>query len=292
MKYPYYPGCTLYTRARSLDSGARKAAARVGIELVEMPAWTCCGATYNTNSDDLAAQLGPVRNLCLASRLGTKLVTLCTMCYNVLKRANHALTDPAQEENTRRLLEFVEEEYRPGLEVVHFLQVLRDDVGWTRLKDLVRKPLRGLKVASYYGCQMVRPHRVLHFDDPTNPVMLDDMLRALRAEPVEFDFKTKCCGGYLVVSQRDSAVTCSRRIIENARLMDAEIMTTSCPLCHYNIDALQKDMAAKDRDFKPMPILYFTKLLGLAMGLEGKELALEYARVDPRPVLRKHELIG
>jgi len=289
--YAYYPGCTLYTKARELDRGARLAAEKLDVRLVEMKSWTCCGAIFNTNTDDLAALVGPVRNLCRASQVGDRLVTLCSACHNVLKRANRALTGPEQQETSRRLLEYIDEEYRPGLKVVHLLEVLRDDVGWDRVKERVRKALRGMRVASYYGCLMSRPAPVMEMGHATAPTLLDDLARVLGGEPVDFDFKTKCCGGYLVVSQRDTAVSCSRRIIENARLMGAEIMTTSCPLCHYNIDALQKDMAAKDKSFKPMPILYFTKLLGLALGLKEEQLALDYAHVDPRPILEKYGLL-
>jgi heterodisulfide reductase subunit B len=288
----YYPGCTLFTRARALDIGARKAAALVGVELTEMRAWTCCGAICGTNSDDLAGRLSAVRNLARASQSSDKLVTLCAACYNVFKRASVALADPEQAETSRRLLDYVEEPYDPRLKVVHFLEVLRDDIGWDKLRRKVRRPLDGLKVASYYGCLLVRPQNVLGFDDATNPAVLDDLMQTLGAEPANFDFKTACCGGYLVVSRRDVAVRCSRRIIDNALLYGAELVTTSCPLCHYNLDALQEEMKKQDPGFKPVPILYFSKLLGLAMGLDEKELALEYSKVDPRPVLDKYGLLG
>ncbi len=289
--YTYYPGCTLYTKGRSLDRGARLAAEKLDVKLVEMKSWTCCGAIYSTNTDDLAALVGPVRNLCRASQLGDRLVTLCSACCNVLKRANQALADPGQAGKSRRLLEYVDEEYRPGLKVVHLLELLRDEVGCDKIKDKVRKALRGMRVASYYGCMMSRPQTAMDMGHPINPTLLDDLMRVLGADPVDYDFKTRCCGGYLVVSQRDAAVKCSRRIIENARLMGAELMVTSCPLCHHNIDALQKDMTAKDPSFKPMPVLFFTKLLGLALGLKEPQLALDYARVDPKPVLASYGLL-
>ena len=291
MKLTYYPGCTLYTKAKPLDTTARKVAQRLGIELVEMPAWTCCGAIYNTNTDDIGSQLGPVRNLVRASRLGDRLVTLCAACHNVLKRANEALQDRGDERTGQRLLDFIDEPYEPPLEVVHYLEVLRDTVGWGGIKAKVRRSLTGLKVASYYGCLMVRPAGVLRFGDPTAPQMLDDLMAALGAEPAQFDFKTKCCGGYLVVSQRDVAVKCARRIIENARQFDADVLTTTCPLCHYNIDALQLDMLAQDSSYKPIPIVYFTKLLGLALGMPEDELAFDYGRIDARPVLRERGLL-
>ncbi|OYD14344.1 hypothetical protein CH330_08835 [candidate division WOR-3 bacterium JGI_Cruoil_03_51_56] len=287
MRYTYYPGCTLYTTARSLNDCALKVAERIGFELAEMPAWTCCGAIYNTNSDDLAASVGPVRNLARASQLGDKLVTLCAACYNVLKRTNTALNDPEKQDVAKRLLDYVEEPFERPIEVIHYLEVLRDDIGWDQIRGKVTRPLSGLKVASYYGCLMVRPPKVLQFDNPTNPMCLDDLMAAIGAEPVQFDFKTKCCGGYLVVSQHDVAVKCSRRIIDNAADYNADVLVTTCPLCHYNLDALQRDMKAEDPDFQPIPVLYFTQLLGLATGLRKRELALDYNKIDPRPVLKK-----
>ncbi|MFO7674875.1 MAG: CoB--CoM heterodisulfide reductase iron-sulfur subunit B family protein [bacterium] len=287
----YYPGCTLHTKAKSLDEVARRVALKLDIELVEMPAWTCCGAIYNTNTDDLASQLGPVRNLARASQLGDRLVTLCAACYNVLKRARVALEDEKDERTGRRLLDFIDEEYRPGLRVVHYLEVLRDDVGWEAIKARAGRSLDGLRVASYYGCLMSRPRAVMELGDATDPHVLDDLMAAIGAEPVPFDFKTKCCGGYLVVSRREVAENCSRRVVENAREAGAEVMTTSCPLCHYNIDALQSDIAAREKKFKPIPILYFPKLVGLALGMPAGELALDYGKIDPRPALRARGLI-
>lgn len=290
-KYLYYPGCTLHTKARSLNEVAGRVALKLGFELVELPAWTCCGAIYSTNTDDLASQLGPVRNLARASQLGDRLVTLCAACYNVLKRARVALEDETDQRTGQRLLDFIGEEYRPGLRVVHYLEVLRDRIGWAEIKARAGRSLDGLRVASYYGCLLSRPRAVMELGDATDPHVLDDLMAAIGAEPLAFDFKTKCCGGYLVVSQREVAVKCSRRIVENAREAGAEVMTTSCPLCHYNIDALQLEMAAQDRTFKPIPILYFPKLIGLALGMPAAELALDYGKIDPRPALRARGLV-
>lgn len=290
-RLPYYPGCTLHTKAKSLDEVARKVALRLGIELVEMPDWTCCGAIYSTNTDDIASQLGPVRNLCRASRLGDRLVTLCAACYNVLKRARVALEDEKDERTGRRLLDYIEEEYRPGLRVVHYLELLRDDIGWTEIRARAGRSLSGLRVASYYGCLMSRPHAAMELGDPTDPRILDDLMAAIGAEPLRFDFKTKCCGGYLVLTRREVAENCARRVVENARESGAEVMTTSCPLCHYNIDALQHDIAAREKAFKPIPILYFPKLVGLALGVPAAELALDYGKIDPRPALAARGLL-
>ena len=285
MKYVYYPGCTLYTKAKSLDACARKAAARVGFELEEMPSWNCCGAIYNTGSDDLAAQVGPVRNLAKASQLGEKLVTLCAACHNVLKRVDDRLYAQGNEVERDRLIAFVDEKYERRVQVMHYLEVLKNDIGFDKVKEKVTKPLAGLKVASYYGCLMVRPKEVLQFDDPENPQVMDDLMRALGAEPTAFDFKAECCGGYLVVNRRDVAANASKRIVENARLRGAEAIVTTCPLCQYNLDKLR----AVTGD--AVPIFYFTQLLGLAVGLAPEELGFDVNSFDPVPFLKTKGLL-
>ena len=285
MKYVYYPGCTLYTKAKNLDACARKAAARVGFELVEMPSWNCCGAIYNSTTDDLAAQVGPVRNLAKASQLGDKLVTLCAACHNVLKRVDDRLYAPGNEVERDRLTAFVDEKFEHRVQVMHYLEVLKNDIGFDKVKEKVTKPLAGLKVASYYGCLMVRPREVLQFDDPENPQVMDDLMAALGAKPTQFDFKAECCGGYLVVNRRDVARNASKRILDNARARGAESIVTTCPLCQYNVDKLR---SVGDGT---MPVFYFTQLLGLAVGLPVEELGLEYNAFDPRPFLKQKGLL-
>uniref|UniRef100_A0A7C4CC42 Disulfide reductase n=1 Tax=candidate division WOR-3 bacterium TaxID=2052148 RepID=A0A7C4CC42_UNCW3 len=268
MDYVYYPGCTLFTKARNLDECARKAAERVGFTLNEMPSWNCCGAIYNTTSDDLAAQVGPVRNLAKASQLGDRLVTLCAACYNVLKRAQDMLNGHGDALVRDRLLAFVEEPLVQPVKVLHFLEVLKNDIGWDNLRSRVVRELAGLKVACYYGCLMVRPAEVLSFDNPENPQVMDELMGVLGAAPVRFDFKAECCGGYLVVNRRDVARQCSDRIVENARAWGAEAIVTTCPLCQFNLERLPAASAS------PLPVFYFTQLLGLAAGLSEHELGL------------------
>lgn len=284
MRYPYYPGCTLYSKAKNLDRCGRQAMAVLGVELAEMPSWNCCGAIYNTSSDDLAAQVGPVRNLAKASQLGEKLVTLCAACHNVLKRAQERFFAQGNEVEQKRLMDFVEEPFPRPVTVVHYLEVLKNEVGWEAIKERVKKPL-GLKVASYYGCLMVRPKEVLRFDDPENPQVMDELMAALGAERVRFDFKAECCGGYLVVNRREVAVACSMRIINNARSWGAEAIVTTCPLCQYNLEITQRSSAGV------MPVFYFTQLLGLALGLAGNELGFEDNKLAPVPFLKEKGLI-
>jgi heterodisulfide reductase subunit B len=271
-KYTYYPGCTLYTKARNLDLCARKAAEKVGFELVEMPSWNCCGAIYNAASDDLAAQVGPVRNLAKAS-------------HNVLKRVQNRLDQPGNEVESERLKTFVDEKYERPVKVLHYLEVLKQEIGWDKVKEKVTKPLGGLKVASYYGCLMVRPKDVLEFDDPENPQVMDDLMRVLGAVPTKFDFKAECCGGYLVVNRRDVAKSASKKILDNAKAWGAEAIVTTCPLCQYNLDKLR---AMTDGS---VPVFYFTQLLGVAVGLAQDELGLEHNAGDPAGFLKSKGLL-
>ncbi len=312
MEYVYYPGCTLYTKAKNLDDCARAAAERVGFTLEEMPSWNCCGAIYNTASDDLAALVGPVRNLAKASqqiaeqvksqkpkakgqsegtdqaeesRTSGKLVTLCAACYNVLKRTQDWLDTQGNETLRERVLAFVDEPFEGRVEVVHYLDVLKRDIGFEALKAKVTRPLSGLKIASYYGCLMVRPKEVLSFDDPENPVVMDDLMGILGAEPVRFDFKAECCGGYLVVNRRDVAAAASKKIVDNARAYGAEAIVTTCPLCQYNLDKPAREAGAS------LPVFYFTQLLGLAVGLDASQLGLGYNGPGAEKFLKEKGLI-
>lgn len=284
-RYTYYPGCTLYTKARNLDLCARKAAEKVGFELVEMPSWNCCGAIYNAASDDLAAQVGPLRNLAKASQLGDKLVTLCAACHNVLKRVADRLSQPGNEVERDRLVAFVDEKFERPVKVLHYLEVLKNEIGWDKVKEKITKPLAGLKVASYYGCLMVRPKDVLEFGDPENPQVMDDLMRVLGAVPTRFDFKTECCGGYLVVNRRDVAKSASKKILDNAKAWGAEAIVTTCPLCQYNLDKLRVMTDGS------IPVFYFTQLLGVAVGLTQDELGLEHNAGDPAGFLKAKGLL-
>ncbi len=287
--YPYYPGCTLYSKAKNLDRAARLVCQKLGVELQEMPSWNCCGAIYNTAADDLASQVGPLRNLAKASQQGEKLVTLCAACYNVLKRAhNRFLTATETERN--RLLDFLDEPFGGEIKVAHLLEVLKQEVGWTRIEGLVKKPLNGVKVAAYYGCLMVRPRDVLNFDNPENPQVMDELTKAIGGTPVDFQFKTECCGGYLVVNRRQIAIQASGRVLDNARDSGAEIIVTTCPLCQYNLEiaALARQAGAAE---EKMAILYFTQLLGIALGLEEKDLGFEDNKLNPVPFLKEKGLL-
>jgi heterodisulfide reductase subunit B len=286
-KLAYYPGCTLYTKSKNLDLCARETAQILGVELKELETWNCCGAIYSTVQDDLANQVAPIRNLIEAQKISSKLVTLCAACYNVLKRSNRNLFLKENDIYRKRMMNYLETDYDGKTETVHYLEVLKYNIGFEKLKSNVKTNLNGLKVASYYGCLMLRPSDEMNFDDPDNPTMMDDMFSAIGAQPVDFPFKGECCGGYVLVNKPDVATKCAQTILESIASAGADCVATTCPLCQYNIDNQQKLMT---KQFK-LPVLYFTQLLGLAFGVDEKILNLDNHFIDPKPLLKQKGLL-
>lgn len=288
MNYQYFPGCTLYTKGKSLDEAGKRAGEKLGFTLEEMPYWTCCGATFPLAEDYDMALASPTRVLARGRKAGDKLVTLCAVCHNVLKRTNHVMkTNP---ERRAKVTDFIEEPYAGDLDVVHYLEILRDEVGFENLATRVEKPLAGLKVAPFYGCLLLRPKAEMQMDDPDNPRIFEDLLRALGAEPVDFPMKAECCGAFQVVHSDAMATRCSREIIESARARGAEMLVTACPLCQFNIEERQGEMAKGEQGFKGLPVLYFTQLLALALGDPAEAMDVSRNHTDPRPALQARGL--
>lgn len=259
MRYLYYPGCTLHERAREYDTSGRASARALGIHLEEMPDWTCCGTVFPLTTVDLVGLVAPVRTLAEARRQGhDEIVTLCSFCYNVLKRANHAMKNGAAER--RRINAYLADEdypeYSGETEVLHLLEVLRDRLGFDALKERVRRPLEGMRVAPYYGCLLLRPGPEIGMDDPESPAILEDLLGALGCDVVEFPHKVECCGSYIGISAPDVARQVSGEILEMAHQMGADTLALACPLCAYNLGELHPDRVS---------VLYFTEILARAM---------------------------
>lgn len=288
MKIPYFPGCTLRTKAHGFDASARASARALGLELDELADWNCCGATFPLATDNDLALVGPARVLLQAQAQGQRLVTLCAICYNVLKRTAVFLRE--HEDKRERIELFIEAELDPAVQVLHLLELLRDEPGWDALGARVTRPLAGLRVAPYYGCLLLRPPDEIGLDDPDEPVILGDLLAALGCEVVDFPHKSECCGSYLTVSAADAALELSYDILRSARSAGAEALVTSCPLCQFNLDYRQGAMRGRP-GFAPLPVLYFTQLLGLALGLDPAGYALDEHAVDPRPLLAEKALL-
>ena len=273
MKLFYYPGCTLKSKALAFDRSARATASALGIELVEMEDFTCCGALYPQTTENLMPLLAPARILVQAQRMGSdRLMTLCSFCYNTLKRANKTLKENVQTRTT--LSEFLEEPYNATVSVVHLLEVLRDSIGYETLKKKIVQPLDGMRVGAYYGCLLLRPASELGLDDPEEPSILENLLETLGCDVVDFPAKTECCGSFLVVSNPALAQDCSNRIIEHAQQLRIDTLVTSCPLCHYNL-TLRNGARHNGETGNAVRVLYFTQLLGKALGIDSTLVGME-----------------
>ncbi len=288
MKIPYYPGCTLNTVAKAFDLSAKESARALDFELAELTDWNCCGATFPLTPDNIMGLTAPAKVLVHARKAGDCVTTLCSVCYNVLKRTNKVLKD--DRERRRTVTEFIEEEYDGGLSVVHYLEVLRDRVGFDKIKETVTRPLKDVKIASYYGCMLLRPFEDMGIDNHEGPTIMEDLVKALGAKPVDFPNKIECCGAHLAMSNEDVVEKLSGDVIESAVGEGAELIVTSCPLCQYNLEKTQEKAAAGKPGFAPVPIVYFTQLLGLALGQGDEMLGFADNKFDARPLLKEREV--
>lgn len=289
MRIPYYPGCTLSTKAKGFDRAARQSFAALGIELAELASWNCCGATFPLSRDNLLDLAGPVRNLVSAAAEGDKLAIACSTCFNVLKRSNLVMRN--EQDKREKINFFIEAEYAGQVQVVHLLEVLRDDVGWDNLAKAVKKDLSALSVAPYYGCMFLRPPKEMGFDDHENPQILENFIRALGAQVADYPHRAECCGNYIAAFDLDTTQEMSYLILSSARKAEADLIVTSCPLCQFNLDRWQQDLAMKHGGFRPIPVLYDTQLLGIALGLDAAAFDLDKHYVDPRPILTQKGLL-
>ncbi len=260
MKFSYYPGCTLKNKARDLDEYARKSFEALGLQLDELDEWQCCGAVYPQASDEIATRLSAVRALAAARDRGDALVTLCSACHHVIKRTNEDLkADENFRTKANNYLQ-LDEPYSGETEVLHYLEVLRDKLGFDELKKRVVKPLKGRKIAAYYGCLLLRPSKQMAFDDPENPTIIEDFIKAIGATPVVYPYRNECCGGYVALENRAEARNQVAKIHASAAEKGAEMIITACPLCMYNL----KQNAPEDK----LPTVYFTELLAEALGVK------------------------
>ena len=260
MKYSYYPGCTLRTKAKDLDTYARASARALGFELEEIEEWQCCGGVYPLGSDEIATKLSSVRALNEAKEKGQDLVTLCSACHHVIKRVNDDMKNVEDIRTRANNYMQLEEPYAGETNVLHFLEVLRDRVGFDELKKKVVNPLTGKKIGAYYGCLLLRPGSILEFDNPENPTIIEDFIRAIGATPVVYPYRNECCGGYIALEKKESAQRRVDAILTSAQDAGAEMVITACPLCMYNLDA----NATKH----VLPVKYFTELLAEALGVK------------------------
>ena len=262
MIYSYYPGCTLSTKAKELDKCGRLAAQALGVELEEIENWQCCGAVYPQAEDEIATKLSAVRALNAAKEKNQPLLTLCSACHHVIKRVNDDMANNEYIRTRANNYLKLDEPYAGETNVVHYLEMLRDEVGFDRIKAAVKNPLKGVKIAAYYGCLLLRPSGVMAFDDPENPQIIEDFIRAIGATPVIYSQRNECCGGYMAMEDEGYARRRVERILASAAEAGADEIITACPLCMYNL--------AHNAGDAKLPVKYFTELLYQALGL-GEE---------------------
>lgn len=256
MKVSYFPGCTLKNKAKQLDIYARRCAEALGITLEEIEAWQCCGGVFTTSSDEVATKLSSVRALQAAQEKGQALVSVCSACHNVIKQTNHAMqTNQSFADKVNR---YNDTPYDGSTVVYHYLEMLRDLVGVEKIKEKVVNPLGGEKIAAYYGCLLLRPNSVMRMDDPENPRIMEDIIRAIGGEPVIYPLRNECCGGYVTMESPEFAKKKSNAVTASAASFGASRMVTACPLCKYNLE----------KNAPEVPVVYFTELLAEALGVK------------------------
>lgn len=258
MKVSYFPGCTLKTKAKDLDIYAVKSAEKLGVCFEEVENWQCCGGVFTNTNDEIATKLSSIRLLMAARDKQQMLVTVCSACHNVVKQTNYAM----QNDDTFnfRVNQYIKKdgEYNGETKVLHYLELLRDEIGFDTLKEKVTNPLTGKKIAAYYGCLLLRPGKVMAFDDAENPQIMENMIKALGADAVVYPQRNECCGGYISLEDKQSASKKSTKVWESAVNAGAEMIVTACPLCKYNLI----------KNGCPVPVVYFTELMAEALGVK------------------------
>jgi heterodisulfide reductase subunit B2 len=282
MRIGYYPGCSLHATSREFDESLRATAAALEVELAEIEDWSCCGATSGHATNHLLSVALPARNLALAEEQGLQeVVAPCAACFNRLVSASHALREDAGlEQKIQRILA------RPFANTVRIRNVMElYRACLTQIAEKSAGRLKGMKVACYYGCLLVRPPGVVAFDDAEQPTSMDEICRATGATPVDWNLKTECCGGAFSLSRTASVIRLGRAILEDARKAGAEALVVACPMCHSNLDFRQGAMMQAGGT--PMPVLFLSELVGMGLGLPVSDLGMERHFVSTSQIVKR-----
>jgi len=283
MKYAYFPGCSAESTARDLYLSTMTVAGVLGIELIEPDGWSCCGTTMAHQVDhDLSVSLAAA-NLLKVKDMGLDMVVSCASCYSRMKIANHEIsTNP----KTREIVsDALGRDYDGSVKVRHFVEIILEDIGLDAFKKALKHSLQGLKVASYYGCLLVRPPEVTGFDDPENPVYMDRLINAMGGVGLDWPHKVECCGGSLTLTRADLVVKLSEAIIAMAKDSGAQCIAVACPMCQINLDMRQADILKTTGHRYNMPILYITQLMGLCLGMSENALGLNKLIISPKETM-------
>lgn len=291
MKYAYFPGCSLKSSGRAYEESFLAICRALEIGMDELDDWNCCGATAYMSVDEANSHVLATRNLALAEKEGLDVVVPCAGCYGVLAKSKEYLQKyPSVRNVVTKGLQAGGLTYEGRAQVRHPLDILSHDLPPRALRSKVKRPLKGLKVACYYGCRLIRP--VSPFDDMHDPQTMDGLLKSVGARLVEYGLKGKCCGGSLTGTVPEAGLPMCYDLLKEAHRQEADVIATACPLCQFNLECYQDDIAKKHPDLKPMPVVYFTQLLGVAMGLDAKELGLHRQIVPIEDLLKEKGILG
>ncbi|MGB2911264.1 MAG: heterodisulfide reductase-related iron-sulfur binding cluster [Anaerolineales bacterium] len=283
----YYPGCSLESTSTEFNESAKSVCAALDLNLFEPKGWVCCGATAAHRSDPETGLRLPLENLALIERSGFSEVTMpCAACFNRHKAAQYEIRH--DESRWQAMDEVLDYHYQDSVKVNTLIETILQHVGEEKIAEKVQKPLENLKVVCYYGCLLTRPPQVTEAENPENPTDMDELVAALGAEVLDWSYKTCCCGAAHSLTRPDIVVKLSGNLVTHARQAGADVIAVACPLCHINLDARQFQMDVEE----PMPIMFFTQLMSLALGLPEKEAVLHKNMVDPRPLLREKGIIN
>lgn len=279
MRLSYYPGCSLLGTSKEFDESTRLVCQKMDMELNELPDWNCCGATSAHCLNPLLSIALPARNLKIAEKMALDLVVPCAACYNRMKITDNALRhDIKMSQKIKNLLDF---EYTGAIKILHVLEVFDKFIGFENIRVKIVRPLKNMKVVCYYGCLLVRPHPIMKFDDPENPMILDNIMSVMGAEPLNWSHKTECCGGSLSLTRDDIVSDLVSKIVELAKETGADAIVVACPLCGQNLEMRQKEN---------LPVFYFTELLGLALGMAECKEWLDKHLIDVHKLLKSLDL--
>ena len=292
MRYSYYPGCTLQSSADEFDKSTQDACAALDIELIEIPDWNCCGATSAHSRDEKLAVALSARNILIAEKEDLDLVMPCAACYNRLKVAQDALEHEAGlSEELTELFGIKNGSQTTNIEVKHLLEIFRGEDILAQVREKTTHPLKDLTAVCYYGCLLVRPPTLLNFDDPENPMLMDNLMKAIGVSVLDWSYKVDCCGASLSLSRLDVIAQLSGTLFEMAQEAGAECIITACPMCHANLDLQQQEISNRlGREFQ-IPIFYFTELMAIALGVPKAESCLKKHFIDAIPLLQSKNLL-
>ncbi|RMF94932.1 MAG: heterodisulfide reductase subunit B [Candidatus Schekmanbacteria bacterium] len=289
MSYSYYPGCSLHSTGAEYDVSIKFVFKKLGIEFEEIKGWNCCGTTpAHCTSKYLSIAL-PARNLKLVEDSGnSKVAVPCASCFSRLKRARYEISQ--DKELAQKVNEIIEADFSNTVDVIHPLDIIKNDIGIDRLKEKMEKSLSGIRVACYYGCLMTRPPEVTEFDNCEYPVIMDEILSEMGAEPIDWGYKTDCCGASFSISRISSSLKLMSKIFKDVASRGADCISVACPLCHANLDTRQEDINNAEGTKYSIPVFYFSELLALALGAKKGDLAFRKHIIDPSVILQQYDI--